>query len=45
MWAKLRAVVEGARLATRELWRRPTKARKPVQKKRVGARKKKEAAA
>jgi len=23
MWAKLRAVVEGARLATRELWRRP----------------------
>jgi 5-methyltetrahydropteroyltriglutamate--homocysteine methyltransferase len=27
MWAKLRSVVEGARLATRELWRRP-KARK-----------------
>ena len=26
MWAKLRAVVEGARLATRELWRRPTQA-------------------
>jgi 5-methyltetrahydropteroyltriglutamate--homocysteine methyltransferase len=30
MWAKLRAVVEGAQLATRELWRRPTKARKPA---------------
>jgi 5-methyltetrahydropteroyltriglutamate--homocysteine methyltransferase len=28
MWAKLRAVVEGARLATRELWRRPAKGRK-----------------
>jgi 5-methyltetrahydropteroyltriglutamate--homocysteine methyltransferase len=28
MWAKLRAVVEGARLATRELWRRPVKGRK-----------------
>jgi 5-methyltetrahydropteroyltriglutamate--homocysteine methyltransferase len=49
MWAKLRAVVEGARLATRELWRRPTKTRKPasVQKKslRARARKKKQAAA
>jgi 5-methyltetrahydropteroyltriglutamate--homocysteine methyltransferase len=49
MWAKLRAVVEGARLATRELWRRPTKTRKPapVQKKslRARARKKKKAAA
>ena len=29
MWAKLRSVVEGARLATRELWRRPAKRRKP----------------
>jgi 5-methyltetrahydropteroyltriglutamate--homocysteine methyltransferase len=28
MWAKLRAVAEGARLATRELWRRPAKRRK-----------------
>ncbi len=28
MWAKLRAVAEGARLATRELWRRPAKGRK-----------------
>jgi 5-methyltetrahydropteroyltriglutamate--homocysteine methyltransferase len=49
MWAKLRAVVEGARLATRELWRRPTKTRKPasVQKKSswARARKKKKAAA
>jgi hypothetical protein len=48
MWAKLRAVVEGARLATRELWRRPTKRRKPasVHKKslRARARKKKAAA-
>jgi 5-methyltetrahydropteroyltriglutamate--homocysteine methyltransferase len=31
MWAKLRSVVEGARLATRELWRRP-KARKEGRK-------------
>jgi 5-methyltetrahydropteroyltriglutamate--homocysteine methyltransferase len=30
MWAKLRSVVEGARLASRELWRRPAKGRKPV---------------
>jgi 5-methyltetrahydropteroyltriglutamate--homocysteine methyltransferase len=49
MWAKLRAVVEGARLATRELWRRPTKTRKPasVPKKSspARARKKKIAAA
>jgi 5-methyltetrahydropteroyltriglutamate--homocysteine methyltransferase len=49
MWAKLRAVVEGARLATRELWSRPTKTRKPasVHKKslRARARKKKKAAA
>jgi 5-methyltetrahydropteroyltriglutamate--homocysteine methyltransferase len=29
MWAKLRSVVEGARLASRELWRRPAKGRKP----------------
>jgi len=39
MWAKLRAVVEGARLATRELWRRPANARKPPR-----AKKKKKAA-
>jgi 5-methyltetrahydropteroyltriglutamate--homocysteine methyltransferase len=30
MWAKLRSVVEGARLASRELWRRPAKGRKPA---------------
>jgi 5-methyltetrahydropteroyltriglutamate--homocysteine methyltransferase len=38
MWAKLRAVVEGSRLATRELWRRPAKGRKPAaaKKKRRG---------
>jgi 5-methyltetrahydropteroyltriglutamate--homocysteine methyltransferase len=30
MWAKLRAVVEGARLATRDLWRDPAKRRKPA---------------
>src|SRR5262245_6964833 len=30
MWAKLRAVVEGARLATRGLWRDPAKRRKPA---------------
>jgi 5-methyltetrahydropteroyltriglutamate--homocysteine methyltransferase len=37
MWAKLRSVVEGARLASRELWRRPAKGRKPVAaKKRRG---------
>lgn len=34
MWAKLRAVAEGARLATRELWRRPAKGRKAAAKKR-----------
>jgi 5-methyltetrahydropteroyltriglutamate--homocysteine methyltransferase len=34
MWAKLRAVVEGARLATRELWRRSTKAPKPASAKK-----------
>ena len=34
MWAKLRSVVEGARLATRELWRRSAK-RKPPAKKRA----------
>jgi len=34
MWAKLRAVVEGARLATRELWRRPAKGRKPARAKK-----------
>jgi 5-methyltetrahydropteroyltriglutamate--homocysteine methyltransferase len=49
MWAKLRAVLDGARLATRELWRRPTKKRKPaVQKKKslpARARKKKKATA
>jgi 5-methyltetrahydropteroyltriglutamate--homocysteine methyltransferase len=46
MWAKLRAVVEGARLATRELWRRPAKGRKPVGRKRASAstRRKKKAA-
>jgi 5-methyltetrahydropteroyltriglutamate--homocysteine methyltransferase len=38
MWAKLRSVVEGARLASRELWRRPAKGRKPAaaKKKRRG---------
>jgi 5-methyltetrahydropteroyltriglutamate--homocysteine methyltransferase len=50
MWAKLRAVVDGARLATRELWRRPMKERKraSVKKKRSStarARKKKQTAA
>jgi 5-methyltetrahydropteroyltriglutamate--homocysteine methyltransferase len=47
MWAKLRSVVEGARLATRELWRRPSKGRKAAAaKKRVSprARKRKKAA-
>ena len=46
MWAKLRSVVEGARLATRELWRRPAKGRKPAVKKKdaARARKKKKAA-
>jgi 5-methyltetrahydropteroyltriglutamate--homocysteine methyltransferase len=40
MWAKLRAVVEGARLATRELWRRQTtKGRKVAAKKKTRARK------
>jgi 5-methyltetrahydropteroyltriglutamate--homocysteine methyltransferase len=34
MWAKLRSVVEGARLASRELWRRPAKGRKPAAPKR-----------
>jgi 5-methyltetrahydropteroyltriglutamate--homocysteine methyltransferase len=34
MWAKLRAVAEGARLATRELWRRPAKARKTAAKRK-----------
>jgi 5-methyltetrahydropteroyltriglutamate--homocysteine methyltransferase len=34
MWAKLRAVVEGARLATRELWRRSTKTPKPASTKK-----------
>jgi 5-methyltetrahydropteroyltriglutamate--homocysteine methyltransferase len=49
MWAKLRSVVEGARLATRELWRRP-KGRKVAAAKRksrgapMRARKKKKAA-
>jgi 5-methyltetrahydropteroyltriglutamate--homocysteine methyltransferase len=37
MWAKLRAVAEGARLATRELWRRPAKGRKAVAAKRKRA--------
>jgi 5-methyltetrahydropteroyltriglutamate--homocysteine methyltransferase len=32
MWAKLRAVVEGARLATRELWRRPAAKKKRKRK-------------
>jgi 5-methyltetrahydropteroyltriglutamate--homocysteine methyltransferase len=47
MWAKLRAVAEGARLATRELWRRPAKGRKAAAaKKRASprARKKRKAA-
>jgi 5-methyltetrahydropteroyltriglutamate--homocysteine methyltransferase len=47
MWAKLRAVVEGARLATRELWRRPAKGRKAAaakQRSPTRARKKKKAA-
>jgi 5-methyltetrahydropteroyltriglutamate--homocysteine methyltransferase len=34
MWAKLEALVEGARLASRELWRRPSKRSAP---KRAGA--------
>jgi 5-methyltetrahydropteroyltriglutamate--homocysteine methyltransferase len=37
MWAKLRAVAEGARLATRELWRRPAKGRKAAAAKRKRA--------
>ena len=47
MWAKLRAVAEGARLATRELWRRPAKRRKAAAAKRRAsprARRKKAAA-
>jgi 5-methyltetrahydropteroyltriglutamate--homocysteine methyltransferase len=48
MWAKLRAVAEGARLATRELWRRPAKGRKAAAAKRkrtpMRARRKKAAA-
>jgi 5-methyltetrahydropteroyltriglutamate--homocysteine methyltransferase len=40
MWAKLRSVVEGARLASRELWRRPAKGRKPsaAKKRQTGSR-------
>jgi 5-methyltetrahydropteroyltriglutamate--homocysteine methyltransferase len=40
MWAKLRSVVEGARLASRELWRRPAKGRKPLaaKKRQAGSR-------
>jgi 5-methyltetrahydropteroyltriglutamate--homocysteine methyltransferase len=37
MWAKLRAVAEGARLATRELWRPPAKGRKAAVAKRKRA--------
>jgi 5-methyltetrahydropteroyltriglutamate--homocysteine methyltransferase len=37
MWAKLRAITEGARLATRELWRRPAKGRKAAAAKRKRA--------
>jgi 5-methyltetrahydropteroyltriglutamate--homocysteine methyltransferase len=47
MWAKLRSVVEGARSATRELWRRPAKGRKAAaakQRSPTRARKKKKAA-
>jgi 5-methyltetrahydropteroyltriglutamate--homocysteine methyltransferase len=46
MWAKLRSVVEGARLATRELWRRPAKRKIAAATKRASprARKKKKAA-
>jgi 5-methyltetrahydropteroyltriglutamate--homocysteine methyltransferase len=47
MWAKLESLVEGARLASRELWRRPSKrsgtkrasAKRPA-KNRAGARRK-----
>jgi 5-methyltetrahydropteroyltriglutamate--homocysteine methyltransferase len=39
MWAKLRSVVEGARLATRELWRRARKAPKVVARKKPRVRK------
>jgi 5-methyltetrahydropteroyltriglutamate--homocysteine methyltransferase len=35
MWAKLEALVEGARLATKELWR---KGKKPAPKKRAAQR-------
>jgi 5-methyltetrahydropteroyltriglutamate--homocysteine methyltransferase len=38
MWAKLRAVVEGAQLATRELWPRPAKPRKPASVRKNGSR-------
>jgi 5-methyltetrahydropteroyltriglutamate--homocysteine methyltransferase len=49
MWAKLRAVAEGARLATRELWPRPAKGRNAAAAKKnqsasPRARKKKKAA-